>query len=134
MRNVRLLLLALAALPGAAAAASFDGSWAVSLDCPRTPNGVEPYHYNFSATVKGGALHGQHGSKGLPGSLTIVGRVAEDGAVNFHANGIVRVPDTALRHLHTGTPYAYEAAGRFEGGHGEAHRTSGRRCDYRFSR
>lgn len=132
MRTVLAAVFALATVPLAATAAPFDGRWSVTVECPRTPSGVAHYAYDFSATVTSGALHGEHGKRGLPSYLAIDGRIADDGTVGFHANGIVGLPDTALKHRQTGTPYAYDAVGKFEGGHGSARRTTGRQCDYRF--
>jgi hypothetical protein len=134
MHRVCLLLVGLMIALPAAAAGNFDGTWAVTLDCPRTPDGVQRYSYAFTATVKDGALHGSHGSKDLPGWLAIDGDVKADGAVSFKADGIVNLPDTALKHLKTGSRYSYEAAGKFDGTRGSARRTSGRQCDYRFVR
>ena len=126
MHNFRLLLvILLVAVSRPAAAGTFDGTWAVTVDCPRTPSGVLRYNYGFIAMVKDGALRGHHGAEGQPSWFAIDGTVAVDGAVTLKADGIVNLPDTALKHLQTGTKYSYNAVGKFDGSRGNAHRTSG---------
>jgi hypothetical protein len=138
MQTLRIGLLGLAAGAMALAAgvparaAGFDGTWAVTVNCPRTPKGVLGYTYRFEAQVKGGVLHGQKGKSGEVSSLTIDGKIAADGAAGFKANGVTNNPDYVLKHRPTGSPYHYTAVGKFEVTHGAAHRTSGRKCDYSF--
>jgi hypothetical protein len=130
-----LVLIALAgALAPAAAAGPFDGSWGVTLNCPRTPKGVLGYVFHFEAQVKDGALRGQKGTKGEPASLTIDGTIATDGQATINADGVTNDTHYTLHNEHTGTPYKYVAVGTFTASHGDAHRTTGRTCDYTFVR
>ena len=39
----------------------YDGAWSVTLDCPRSDDGALPFSYAFTAEVKDGVLHGEHG-------------------------------------------------------------------------
>ncbi len=137
MQRRIVMIAALGTLPGAALtsilrAASFEGNWSATVNCPREPGGARGYTYRFTASVKGGALHGENGRCGTPGSLTITGHVATDGAVSFNAHGIVNNPKYALKHRKMGVKYAYSAIGRFSGRHGNAHRTHGWTCNYSF--
>jgi len=45
----------------------FDGRWAVTLTCPRSPDGALPFRFDFPAEVKSSALHGENGVAGQPG-------------------------------------------------------------------
>ena len=63
----------LASVRGAMAAPpTFDGDWNVSLTCPATAEGrADGWNYWFTAVVKNGILHGEHGAPGEPGWATV---------------------------------------------------------------
>ncbi len=129
-----LCLTAWAAPASSARAASFDGTWAVTVNCPREAGGARGYTYHFAAQVTRGALHGQKGRANAPGSLTIDGHIGPDGAASFNAHGVVNDSAYARKHRAMGAKYAYTATGHFSAQHGSAHRTSGRTCNYSFTK
>jgi hypothetical protein len=44
----------------------FDGKWDATLACPKGPDGVEPFTWEFRAEVRDSVLHGEHGTAGQP--------------------------------------------------------------------
>lgn len=126
------LLGAAASIAAADDASRFDGTWDVNLVCEPHTVGVKPYSYEFSAEVKGGVLHGEHGTKGAPSWLVIDGKIQPDGTARLSANGLTGHPDYALQHVPPSTPYAYRIAARFEGTHGTGSRIENRDCQYTF--
>jgi hypothetical protein len=110
----------------------FDGTWDVNLVCEPHTVGVKPYTYEFSAEVKGGVLHGEHGAKDAPSWLAIDGKIQPDGTARLSANGLTGHPDYALQHVPPSTPYAYSIAARFEGTRGTGSRIENRDCQYTF--
>lgn len=113
-------------------AGPFDGTWDVNLVCEPHTVGVKPYSFHFSAQVKGGVLHGQHGTEGVPSWLVIDGKIQADGTALLEANGLTDNPDYALQHVPRKTPYAYRIAARFEGTRGSGSRIENRDCQYNF--
>jgi hypothetical protein len=127
--------LATAAVAATASKTSgFDGIWAVTLDCPRTPDGTEGFTFNFFVTVKDGLLHGQYGLAGQPGSLTLDGSIQPDGTSGIIANGISGDPKYNVRRGARGSRYSYRATAHFEGTRGTGTRIDTRHCDLVFSR
>jgi hypothetical protein len=116
----------------AAQAGPFDGAWSTTLNCPKAADGALGYSFKFVSHIKDGALHGQYGTSGQPASLTIDGKVADDGSVSINADGITGDPNHAVKHVQSGSPYHYTASGRFDGRRGTAHRAAPRVCDYSF--
>ena len=135
MRRMAAAVLALLLLAAPARAASpFDGSWDVSVVCPPEKKGALGYNYEFVATVRDGALHGQRGIKGAPSSLTLTGNIGPDGTASLLADGFTGDPEYALGQVKKATPYSYPVAARFEGRRGSGNRVGGRICSYSFSR
>lgn len=119
-------------IAAAAEAGPFDGNWDVNLVCEPHTVGVKPYSFHFSAQVKGGVLHGQHGTEGVPSWLVIDGKIRADGTALLEAKGLTNNPDYALQHVPRNTHYAYRIAARFEGTHGSGSRKENRDCRYTF--
>jgi caspase domain-containing protein len=111
--------------------ARFDGTWNVTVDCPAY-NRAAGYTLRFLAQVKDGALHGQHGVTGQPGSLTLTGKILSDGNASIDARGTTGDPKFNLNSASTGSPYAYRANAHFEGSRGSGIRTDLRPCDLTF--
>jgi len=132
LMTAALLCAAPAPIAAAADASRFDGTWDVNLVCEPHTVGVKPYAYHFSAEVKGGVLHGEHGTEGVPSWLVIDGKIQADGAALLEANGLTNNPDYALQHVPRKTPYAYSILARFEGTHGTGSRIENRDCQYTF--
>ena len=117
----------------AADAGSFDGNWNVLVLCPTTPEGLVGYTFQFSATVTAGALHGQQGTAGQPGSMSLDGTVAPDGTAKLAAKG--RTGQIAYTNVPSGSPYGYEVTAKFQGARGSGSRVgAGRMCNYTFTR
>lgn len=111
------LLLSVFLLGQAHAAARFDGPWTVTLETPdyTDPTGmlVKGYSWVFAAQLKEGVFHGEHGTKGAPAWLAIDGKIGPDGTANLQAKGISNLPEHAIMHVKTGTPYAYQIKAHF---------------------
>lgn len=112
----------------------FDGSWTVVLFCPQADDGAAAYAYRFTAQVRDGVLHGERGSAGSRGSMTLDGTIQPDGSASLDASGIANDVDYVLGLEPTQTEYAYHVMGRFEGSHGIGARIEGRVCNFNFTR
>jgi hypothetical protein len=138
VRRSLALLACTAALLGSAAGAeeahpSFDGTWTTILSCPNS-NGALGYSFEFPSTVKDGVLHGEKGTKGEPGWLTLDGHIESDGAANLYVNGLVGAAPFAVGQRPAGTAYGYHVDAHFAGNAGTGHRVEGRPCSVSFSR
>src|SRR5580658_5627426 len=71
-----------------AAPAPFDGTWTTILSCTNS-NGALGYSFEFPSSVTQGVLHGEKGTKGEPGWLTLDGHIQSDGAADLYVNGLV---------------------------------------------
>ena len=120
--------VAVAATTGAA---RFDGVWLVTVQCP-TSHGADGYTIRFLASVKDGALRGQHGSEGQPDSLTLLGRIHDDGRADIEGHGVTGAPRFAVNSVPRGTPYTYRATGLFDGTRGTGKRIELRPCELTF--
>jgi hypothetical protein len=120
----------------------FDGTWAVTLDAKvfNNPDGstAKPYVRNFSATVKGGLLHGEIGTRGKPGSYELDGSIAADGTATLTAQEVVLHRENAFTTSTRkppggrGTGYSYQVAARFGGQRGTGHATDARTRIFTF--
>ena len=82
------LLASLAAPAAEPPAHPFDGNWNTVLSCANA-RGALGYSFEFVSVVKDDVLHGEKGSKGEPGWLTLDGKLAADGAATLYASGLV---------------------------------------------
>lgn len=137
MKHRSACLIALGALTGlplAAEAASLDGSWNTTVQCPREPGGGEAYVWRFTSAARNGHLHGQYRSPGAIPSATIDGQIGPDGSGTLHVTGRAGDPRYNLSNVAGGTPIDHQVAVRFSGASGTGERMSGRTCHYTFSR
>ena len=129
--------LAVSSVGGAALSATsrFDGRWSVTLACQGTTDNALPYTFRFSAEVKNGALHGEHGVSGQPGWLVMDGDIDSGGDVALLADGLTGGPEYNLGHVSQGQAYTYRIKAHFDAAHGTGTRTSGARvCTLDFVR
>jgi len=117
----------------ASSTAQFDGTWAVTIDCP-THGSAAGYILKFFGQVKDRVLLAQHGIEGQPNSLTLSGKIQPDGSASIDARGITGDPRYSVNHETKGTPYAYRAIARFEGARGTGSKTVIRPCNLTFAR
>jgi len=119
-----------------AQASKFDGTWNVTLTCPATneAGGAKGYTHMFPAEVKDGNLLGLYGKEGELGSQRLSGHISNDGNANLRLDGIVNNPDYAINKAPTGKAFTYQVRAKFEQSSGVGQRTSGRGCEFRFSR
>ena len=117
------------AQPGSTA---FDGRWAVSLVCEDVQDKgtlVKGYTFNFLADISAGKLVGQHGQSELPGSLTMVGTVRQDGSVEIAVHGRTGNPEYTVGRVQPSTPYSYRMSGKLTERSGKAMRIELRPCE-----
>lgn len=119
-----------------AQASKFDGAWNVTLSCPATNEGggAKGYTHMFRAEVKDGNLLGLYGKEGELGSQRLSGHIANDGVADLRLDGIVNNPEYAINKTQTGKAFTYHVRAKFEQSSGTGQRTSGRVCEFRFSR
>jgi hypothetical protein len=122
------------ALSPTSGAARFDGTWTVTIDCPRTPTGAEGYVKRFFVEVKDGVLRGQQGTDGQPNSLTLTGKIQPDGSAAITARGMTGDPKYTVGHAPKGTSYGYSATARFEDARGTGKKTDIRPCELTFAK
>jgi hypothetical protein len=116
----------------AAPTASFDGHWAVTVTCPKSPDGAQGYSYDFVAEMKDGALHGERGTSGAPGWFSLDGHVRADGAATMEANGIVGRNGYAINHMGAGFAYHHVVIAHFDGDQGSGSWVTERVCNFTF--
>ncbi len=125
-----------APVPSHAASTAFDGGWSVTLDVPeyKDPTGVvaRAYTFEFPASVGGGVLHGEHGTKGMPSWLALDGAIQANGSALLHAHGITGRSEYNLGHAKLGKPYEYDVKARFQGNGGTGQRVGGRIGNFHF--
>jgi hypothetical protein len=120
----------LAAMPAAHAAGTFDGDWNVTLTCPKDPASRSGYTYRFPVEIQQSMLHGEHGTPGAGGWLTLDGTIEPDGSATLIARGLANSP----AHANGATPYSYEVSAQFDAASGSGSRTSIRKCEFVFSK
>lgn len=117
----------------AAQAASFDGEWNVTQDCPDAKE-AKGYTFRYPATVKAAEIHGQFRRVGETPSATLTGTIDADGNAKMNVKGLAGNPQYNLNNVKTGSPVNFDVAGKFEGGKGTGRRTSGRPCHFTFTK
>ena len=121
-----------ALMPGGAR--RFDGTWNVTIDCPKHSDGALGYVYELVAQVKDGYLRGEQGTEGAPGSLKLQGEIQPDGSARLDAKGLTGDPKYNVKGVSSGVPYSYQVAARFEGPRGTGRRLQLRACELTFTR
>lgn len=126
-KAVRLLIAgALILLPGISIAADrYDGNWQTKLTCP--PKGeTEGYTWQFLSVIQNSMFHGERGTAGEPGYLTIDGKIKDDGNAKLSANGIVASRKYARGvFAHQGEEYSYDVKAQFKETEGTGTRNEG---------
>lgn len=130
----RFVLLAALLASAPCEAASLDGTWNTTVECPREPGGGESYVWRFVSTVRGSQLRGQHGTPGQPASMTIEGTLGPDGSGILRATGLAGNPRYNLNNVPGGSPINHQVSVRLSGASGTGERLSGRTCHYTFRR
>jgi len=120
--------------PPAASASPFDGTWRVTTICEETAAGAKGFTLRFLSQVKDGVLHGQNGVEGMPGSLTLGGKIQSDGTAWLTAHGLTGQAAYTPGGLPPGTKYRYNVTARFEGAKGTGKREQGRDCTFEFAK
>lgn len=134
MRSAALILtLAVFYIPGAHAAAPFDGEWDTILSCPNIGN-VLGYSFEFPSSIKDGVLHGEKGTQGQPGWLKLDGTVSPNGRATIYASGLVGASEAAVGHRPAGTQYGYHLEIEFTDASGKGRRIEGRPCTVTLAR
>ena len=96
------------------------------------PNPTGGSHFEFTANVSNGSLHGEHGSAGQPGRLTLDGNIRPDGGASLSANGITGQPQFNYAQTARGVPYDHPVTAHFEAQRGTGQRTKPRVCNFAF--
>lgn len=123
-----------AGLPIDAHAAPFDGVWSVVQDCPVAPDGARGYKWLYDAVVKDGNLVGEHGTKGKPSSLTLTGSINADGSARLAASGLTGDSDRTKGFMQPGSKFYFTVEAKFAGTKGTGTRTTGRTCNFTFTK
>jgi hypothetical protein len=138
-KAVRLLIAgALILLPGISIAADrYDGNWQTKLVCP--PKGdTEGYTWLIPSVIQNSNFHGERGTAGEPGYLSIDGKIKDDGSAKLSANGIVASRKYARGvFAHKGEDYSYDVKAQFKETEGTGTRNEGlgivgRPCVFNF--
>ncbi len=134
---LRLVLAALAVFSSAHvvtafAAGPYDGTWAVTIECPTAADGAYSYTYRFDAKVTDSVLHGEHGTRNAGGWLILDGRIEDDGRAQISAQGLTGPPAYSVGRVERLTPYAYTIDAHFDARNGSGQRIELRRCDVLF--
>src|ERR1700676_4291549 len=74
--------------PPPAVDTSIDGTWFFREVCPVLGNALG-YTTDVTVKVSGGVLHGEIGVRSQPGSLSLDGRIADQGPVSIKATGLI---------------------------------------------
>ena len=128
------LLVAATISPAAAQTGPFDGSWSVTQECEPAPGGARGFKWAYDATVKGGRLVGQYGTKDKPSSLTLTGQIQTDGSASLRASGLNGKSDYTAGFGQPGEKFSYPVEARFEAKRGTGIRTQTRTCRFTFSK
>jgi hypothetical protein len=141
MRTIRLLAAAaLIFLPAISFGSDrFDGNWLTKLTCPPKGN-TEGYTWQFPSIIQNSIFHGERGTTGQPGYLSIDGAIATNGAAKLTANGIVASREYARGvFAHQGESYSYDIKAQFQETTGTGARDQGlgivgRTCTFEFTK
>jgi hypothetical protein len=128
------LLAAATISPALAQTAAFDGAWSVTQDCEPAPGGARGFKWAYEATVKGGRLIGQYGTKDKPSSLTLTGQIQADGSASLRASGLNGKSDYTVGFGQPGEKFSYPVEARFEAKRGTGVRTQARICRFTFEK
>ena len=126
------LLAATTISPAMAQTASFDGTWSVNQECEPAPGGARGFKWAYDATVKGGRLVGQYGTKDKPSSLTLTGQIQVDGSASLRASGLNGKSEFTAGFGQPGEKFSYPVEARFEAKRGTGIRTQARTCRFTF--
>jgi TolB-like protein len=121
--------------PGTAAssdAGRFDGTWDVTLVCPRHTDGALGYSYQFVAQVKDGVFHGQYGTTGIAPFVVLDGEINPNGSAIISANGLTGDPKYNVNRTQKNISYSYHIDASFAGSRGTGKRIETRICDLTF--
>ena len=131
--STAIALLAVATIsPALAQTAAFDGTWSVTQECEPAPGGARGFKWAYDATVKGGRLVGQYGTKDKPSSLTLTGQIQPDGSATLRASGLNGKSDHTAGFGQPGEKFSYPVEARFEAKRGTGLRTQTRTCRFTF--
>jgi cell division septation protein DedD len=111
----------------------FDGTWQTTITCPPAM-GALALTLRLDAQVKDGIFHGQRGTEGQPGWLTLDGKIHPNGVAELYADGLVGAAAFAVGGAPRGSPYSYHANGKFSGSSGTGNRVEGRPCTIEFEK
>jgi hypothetical protein len=117
----------------AGAGGRFDGIWDTVISCPNS-NGALGFSYKFPSSVKDDVLHGEKGTKGEPGWLTIDGKISRDGSSSIYADGLVGASQFAVGQRPAGTSYGYHIDAKFSDTTATGTRVEGRPCTVTFTK
>ena len=113
-------------------AGRFDGTWVITLACPKHEDGALGYSYQFIAHVKNGVIHGQYGTADIAPNLTLDGKINSDGGAVLSANGLTGDPKYLIHNSKKNMPYAYHIAAKFSNSQGTGKRIEDRDCNATF--
>ena len=128
------LALLLSGTAQAQQSSSFDGTWLVLFACPAADDGTRGYTLRYLATVQSGVLHGETGTKGQEGSLSLDGTILPDGNALLLATGLTADPAYSVGRARPLSPVKYHVQARFQGTRGTGQRIELRRCEAVFTR
>ena len=128
------LLVAATISPAAAQTGPFDGTWSVTQECEPAPGGARGFKWAYDATVKGGRLVAQYGTKDKPSSLTLTGQIQTDGSASLRASGLNGKSDYTAGFGQPGEKFSYPVEARFEAKRGTGIRTQTRTCRFTFAK
>ena len=129
-----ILLLLVSTTGHASDGARFDGAWDATLTCPRSPDGAKAYSFEFDVRIKNGVLHGERGTEGKPGWMSLDGPIKDDGSAALIAEGLTNLSEYAVNHAQKGTPYKHAVSAKFDEKHGSGSWVTVRTCDFTFDR
>jgi hypothetical protein len=127
-------MLGLAGWSAAAENSTFDGVWQVGIFCGPSRDMAKPYRWTFPANVRNGALNGQYGDAGSPGSGTLTGKINSAGDALLRMVGKTGDPNHTAGHVDIGSAFHYTANVHFDGSHGSGKRVELRDCSLDFSK
>jgi hypothetical protein len=110
----------------------FDGTWNVTVDCPKHTDGALGYTLRFVAQVKDGFLRGDRGTAGTTGWLRLEGAIQPDGNATLEAKTITGDPKYNVGNLRQGVVVNYTVVSRFDDSRGTGRRMQHRECAVTF--
>jgi len=121
---------------GAAAAQTraFDGHWSITLLCPASADGAASFRFDFFGDIADGALHGEYGQAGQPGSMALDGQLEPNGDARLTARGLTGHSVYNINQTAQGMPYSHPVTAHFDGRHGAGRWLAARVCNFTFER